>query len=151
MRNINKDVIISIRGSQQMEDQEDQALELVTGGKLTSGKNGSWLITYPESEMTGMEGTTTTFEISSDGAVTLHRQGTVGAEMRFQEGRKFESLYHVGQESMLIGVRANRVRSTLSETGGRVEVDYSIEIEHNWAGFSRYDLNVRPVEYKKEV
>lgn len=142
LETIDKDVMISIMGIQHYEGEDEQSLELITGGKL-SRRDGSWYITYPESEMTGMEGTVTTFEVAADGAVTLRRSGTVGAEMRFQEGRKFESLYNIGKDTMLIGVKANRVKTDLSEEGGRLEVDYAIEIEHNWAGKSRYDVKVR--------
>ena len=148
-KNLEKDVMISIQGTQRYPGHDDQSLELITGGRL-SRKGDSWFITYKESEMTGMEGTLTTFEVAPDGAVTLRCKGTVTGEMRFQEGKKLESLYSAGEEIMLLGIRTRHVTTQLSETGGKVEVDYAMEIEHNWAGFSHYALNIQPVQPKAE-
>ncbi len=149
MHTINKDVLIRIQGTQCSEGKDEQSLELITDGKL-SGSSRGWSITYPESELTGMDGTITTFEVLPD-TVTLRRRGTVAADVCFQEGSKSESLYRFGNRTVLVGIRARRVKTDLTENGGHVEVDYDVEIEHSRAGVSRYDLNIRPVEPAAEA
>ena len=55
-----KDVIISITGTQDAPQGEDNTIELVTEGKYCF-KDGRGKLTYMESELTGMAGTKTSF------------------------------------------------------------------------------------------
>ena len=50
-----KEVLISIRGTQTMQGDEPQTVELLTGGVLKR-QNGQYSVSYVESEVTGMEG-----------------------------------------------------------------------------------------------
>ena len=85
-----KPVIISIRGVQTLEEGQEDVMELVTQGILRQ-EDGELSLTYLESELTGLEGTTTTFHITPE-RITLHREGTLNSEMIFQEGQKHFSL-----------------------------------------------------------
>ena len=58
-----KPVIISIRGVQTLEEGQEDVMELVTQGILRQ-EEGELSLTYLESELTGLEGTTTTFHIT---------------------------------------------------------------------------------------
>ena len=142
---MNKDVIISIRGTQSYEDVEDDVIELVTSGTL-SQKEAGYLLTYKESELTGLDGTTTTFQVEP-GRVTLVRLGEVNSQMIFEEGQKHVSLYETPYGSMTIGVAAHKVRSTLDETGGLIEINYALEIDHAIAGENYFHIQVRTVEH----
>ena len=69
-----KDVMIRILAVQTGDDLREQTVlaEFSTEGKMDF-RDGSGTLTYPESELTGMEGTVTTFRLE-DGKVT--QQGT---------------------------------------------------------------------------
>ena len=54
-------VIISIQGKQSFEAQDDDTIELVTEGCLEPDGDDGYTLSYQESELTGLEGTTTTF------------------------------------------------------------------------------------------
>ena len=136
-----KDVIISIRGTQDYSGTEPDTMELVTEGKLAV-QDGALRLSYEESELTGMEGTTTVFQVEPE-KVTLLRLGSVQSEMVFEEGRRHMSLYSTPYGNMEIGVRARRLNSTLELTGGRLEIDYDIEINHMLAGQSLFRIDVR--------
>ena len=136
-----KDVIISIRGTQDYSGTDPDTMELVTEGKLAV-QDGALCLSYEESELTGMEGTTTVFQVEPD-KVTLLRLGSVQSEMVFEEGRRHMSLYSTPYGNMEIGVRARRLNSTLELTGGRLEIDYDIEINHMLAGQSLFRIDVR--------
>ena len=116
-----KDVIISIRGTQDYSGTDPDTMELVTEGKLAV-QDGALCLSYEESELTGMEGTTTVFQVEPE-KVTLLRLGSVQSEMVFEEGRRHMSLYSTPYGNMEIGVRARRLNSTLELTGGRLEID----------------------------
>lgn len=136
-----KDVIISIRGTQDYSGTDPDTMELVTEGKLAV-QDGALCLSYEESELTGMEGTTTVFQVEPQ-KVTLLRLGSVQSEMVFEEGRRHMSLYSTPYGNMEIGVRARRLNFTLELTGGRLEIDYDIEINHMLAGQSLFRIDVR--------
>ena len=136
-----KDVIISIRGTQDYSGTDPDTMELVTEGKLAV-QDGALCLSYEESELTGMEGTTTVFQVEPE-KVTLLRLGSVQSEMVFEDGRRHMSLYSTPYGNMEIGVRARRLNSTLELTGGRLEIDYDIEINHMLAGQSLFRIDVR--------
>lgn len=136
-----KDVIISIRGTQDYSGTDPDTMELVTEGKLAV-QDGALCLSYEESELTGMAGTTTVFQVEPE-KVTLLRLGSVQSEMVFEEGRRHMSLYSTPYGNMEIGVRARRLNSTLELTGGRLEIDYDIEINHMLAGQSLFRIDVR--------
>ena len=79
-------VIISIRGVQSLEPGEEDVMELVTQASSGRRREEGFSLSYLESELTGLEGTTTTFRIAPD-RITLRREGTLNSEMIFQEGR----------------------------------------------------------------
>lgn len=60
-----KDVLISLKGTQNLKGEDPQVIELVTQGKLWRQEN-AFFVSYQESEMTGLEGVVTTFEIEQD-------------------------------------------------------------------------------------
>lgn len=136
-----KDVMISIRGLQEYEGIDNDSIEFVTRGTLTSIKDG-YNLTYAESELTGMEGTVTSFDIIQN-RVVLTRTGPVCSEMVFEAGRRHLSLYQTPYGSMEVGVRAKKMRCTMDEHGGELEIVYSIDIDHAMAGENRFYIKVR--------
>lgn len=139
---MDNNVIISILGMQNYEGQDSDSMELVTEGKLAN-VDGALQLSYEESELTGMKGTTTIFHVAPE-TVTLVRVGPVSSEMVFEQGKRHMSLYKTPFGSMEIGVVTHRLYSTLTPAGGKLEIDYDIEINHLLAGASQFRINVRP-------
>ena len=83
MRREKLPVTLFIRGEQYFDDLDPDATELMTDGTLEMTEAGLRL-TYQETALTGMEGTTTTFEISGP-QVILRRVGSVNSQMVFEE------------------------------------------------------------------
>lgn len=135
-----KEVIISIKGTQNY-DGENDVIELVTAGTLTR-QEGGYALTYEESELTGLEGTRTTFQVE-DARVTLLRVGSVCSQMVFEEGQRHLSMYDTPYGSMEVGVNARRVRASLNDGGGQIEINYAIEIDHAVAGENLFRISVR--------
>lgn len=78
-----KDVIISVTGVQQGVNGPD-AMELVTAGQYGQDEKET-LLTWQESELTGMEGTKTSLCVQPR-SVVLSREGTLNTRMEFEEG-----------------------------------------------------------------
>ncbi len=136
-----ENVIISIKGSQLYEGQAPDVTELVTGGTLRREKEG-YTIAYQETELTGLEGTTTKLRIEGP-KVTLLRQGSVNSQMVFEVGRKHLSMYETPYGALAVGIETRRMKNTVDEAGGELEIDYAIEIDNLLAGKSQFQLNVK--------
>ena len=134
-------VIISIKGKQVNDNGPDE-MELVTAGCLSRNESGGFTVSYQETELTGLEGTTTVVNI--EGArVTLLREGTVNSQMVFEEGRRHLSMYETPYGSMSVGVNTRRVKSSMGESGGDLEIDYAIEIDNLMVGRNFFSMNVK--------
>ena len=70
---------ISITGTQRMEGVEPETLGLVTEGSYCY-EPGLAIVSYVESEMTGLEGVVTSFTVEDGRTVTLRRTGKLNAE-----------------------------------------------------------------------
>ena len=134
-------VIISIKGRQVNENGPDE-IELVTAGQMIRTESGDFTVSYQESELTGLEGTTTLLR-SEGSRITLLREGTVNSQMVFEEGRRHLSMYETPYGSLSVGINTRRVRSTIGESGGDLEIDYAIEIDNLVAGRNHFFMNVR--------
>jgi uncharacterized beta-barrel protein YwiB (DUF1934 family) len=136
-----KKVIISIKGIQRGHTGADEAIELVTDG-LFCYNNGSAKFSYMESELTGLEGTKTTFDISPL-SVVMTREGSMNSQMIFEEGRKHSFIYDTPFGSTTMGVNTNRVAVDINEHGGEMEVDYVVDYQYSVVGHNHFMINVR--------
>lgn len=134
-------VIISVEGTQRFIGEEKQTVQIVTEGLMKTVGDTVYL-SYEESEVTGMEGTTTTFAVGKD-QVVLTRTGSVESEMIFEKGKKNISLYNMGFGALTIGVKARRLKNELGPDGGRLEISYGIEIEQQAQGLNSFIIDVR--------
>lgn len=134
-------VIISVDSSQKFIGEEKQSIQIVTDGTMHIDGDTTY-ISYEESEISGMEGATTTFEVKKD-HVVLRRSGSVESKMVFEKGKKDVSLYNVGFGAMTIGVQARRLKNELGPEGGRLEISYGIEIGDQIKGLNSFIVNVR--------
>lgn len=138
---MDENVIISIKSSQMADGQKPDTIELVTAGTLLKEENG-YTISYQESELTGLDGTTTKLYIEGP-RVTLVREGSVNSQMIFEEGEKHLSMYETPYGSMAVGIDTRRVVSTIGESGGDLRINYAIEIDNLLAGRTLFRLNVK--------
>ena len=136
-----KEVIISIKGTQDYEGQESDGVELITAGTLRREKD-DYVLSYEESLDSGMKGTRTEFQISPN-RVTLVREGEVRSEMVFERGRRHLSLYETPYGSMAIRVVANKVDAQISDIGGHMDISYLIEIDQQLSGVNQFRIQVR--------
>ncbi len=135
------EVLLTIDGVQRFQNEAPETTKLVTDGTLRT-ENGAVLLSYAESELTGMSGTQTTFRIEPE-RVTLTRTGAVQSVMVFAVGEEDRSLYDVGVGALMITVRTERISSNIDENGGTLEVAYAISIEDDTAGTIQYRVEAR--------
>ena len=134
-------VTLFIRGEQYFDDVDPDATELMTEGILERTAGGLRL-TYQETALTGMEGTTTTFEVSGS-QVILTRTGSVNSQMVFEEGRQHTSLYETPFGELSVDIQTSALRHNLTERGGLLEIKYSIAVEHTVTGRNSFKIRVK--------
>ena len=135
------DVMITVRGEQVYADGTPDSSELMTQGRLLPLADGLAL-EYEETEITGMEGTTTRFTLR-DGTVTLTREGAVNSQMVFREGRQHSALYETPYGELSVDINTSRLRHNLTERGGIMEIQYSIAVEHAVTGRNSFKIRVK--------
>lgn len=135
-----KDVIISLKG-RQTDGGEKEEIELVTEGSYYK-KGGNYYVTYKETEVTGMEGTTTTLKIE-DNKVTMMRFGQNNSQLIFEKGQRHLCCYETDFGAFTIGVTSNKVDIDVTENGGEISAVYQIEIDNNSSGYNDFHLQIR--------
>jgi uncharacterized beta-barrel protein YwiB (DUF1934 family) len=136
-------VTIHLKGTQT--DQESQSdIELFTDGTYTHSAKGDSVLSYTESELTGMAGTRTTFRVNPKGVITLTREGSVNTIMTFELGKKQTILYNTPFGAAALGVNARTVKSKLGKNGGKLELEYALDAENLLVGVNKFNITVRP-------
>ena len=134
-------VLLTIRGEQYFDDVNPDETKLMTDGTMEISDEGIFL-TYEETELTGMEGTTTTFEVK-DKQVILTRSGTVNSQMIFEEGRQHTSLYETPFGELPVDIQTSMLRHNLSQRGGLMEIKYSIAVAHTVTGRNCFKIQAK--------
>ncbi len=139
-----QDVLITLRGTQASEDGKPERVELVTRGTMT-GRNGKYAISYEETELTGTPGVTSTFLIFNPRRVVLTREGALKSRMVFVKDTRDENLYDLGFGALLIGITTKDVQVDLAEEGGRLFIDYTVDVEPAHTTHNTYELTIEPI------
>ena len=134
-------VLLSIRGEQYFDGIDPDAQELMTEGTLTLTEDGM-VLAYQETALTGMEGTTTRFQLQGP-RVILTRSGTVNSQMVFEEGRQHTSLYETPFGELSVDIQTSVLKHNLTERGGLMEIKYSIAVEHTVTGKNCFKIRVK--------
>lgn len=121
-------IMISIDGTQNFGDGESNNVELTTAGELNVNSD-SYTLKYEESELTGMEGTTTEITVNDDGIVSLTRKGTVNSHLVFEEGKRHLSYYDTSDGAFSIGVFASYVDTILEQNYGEISITYAMDVD----------------------
>ncbi len=135
-----KDVIIHIDGKPKYDGMDGDEIQLTTSGRLYR-KNGRYYIMYKESELTGMEGSTTTLKIE-DERVTMMRSGSYPSHMVFEKGKKHIGVFNTETGAMTIGIHARDIKNQIDDNGGSLTIDYAIEVDYMLSGENLFRVDV---------
>lgn len=140
---MNHRVLLTVLGRQTYDEADSQTIQLTTEGTMAF-RDGGWDIRYEETELTGMEGVTTTFRVEA-GQVTLTRSGALRSQMVFKLGTSHESLYDMGFGALFMNIHTQHLFYDITPDGGVLDLIYTIEIEHSAAGIVEYHLVMEPL------
>lgn len=123
-----KEVLILVKAQQTNEYGDVDSQEFFAKGNLFD-KKGAFFIVYNESEVTGMQGTTTSLKIEPD-RVTLNRMGTSEQKQVFEEGLRHRGNYITPYGGLSMTVIPSKVQVNLTEEGGSIKLEYALEVEN---------------------
>ncbi len=137
--------LLTISGRQWSGHEEPALIKLITEGSLYQ-RDGNWYVVYDESSATGMEGTKTTIEVTKSGQITLTRAGTHEMQLSFLAGSRHITRMDTPYGSLDVAVYTSLVQSELNQTGGYVQLGYTIDFNNEEQMNTRLDVTVRLLE-----
>ena len=136
-----KQIILFVRGEQTYDSVSPEVTELATEGLMTI-EGEEVTLTYQESEITGMEGTTTRFIVRGN-TVVLERTGMIVSRMEFKQGERSSSFYETPWGTMAVDIATTKLAHRLTERGGVMEIAFTIAVNHQVTGENRFKVRVR--------
>ena len=115
--------LIKITGTQTADGEQD-VIELTTNGTLQRKESG-WLLTYNETEATGMEGTVTTLDIMP-GKLNLMRSGSHPSMLILEKNRRHHCNYSTPYGTIDLGTYTSELTYALAEPGGEITFSYTL-------------------------
>lgn len=135
-----KRVLITVNSVIDDASGENDKMSFITEGVLSKEDN-DFIVSYEESEITGLDGTTTILRVNKD-SVTLTRHGNVDSMMLFEVGKTHLSDYDTKYGSVMLGITAKNVDVNFNDKGGDIKVDYVLEYNRAYGGRNSLYVNV---------
>ena len=135
------DAVINLHSVHGYDTDNADTMDFTTDGFYTLD-NGVGCLTYEESEVTGLKGTTTSVFITPD-EIVVDRDGSITSRMVFREGEKSSFLYATPFGNATMGIHTKKITRSLDEKTARVEIDYVVDMNHTVASKNRFSIEVR--------
>ncbi len=140
-----KDVLITIKGTQYVEEEND-SVELTTVGSMYR-QNDVYYICYDESEATGYGKGKTTLKVEGERRVTMRRMGAKSnSQLIIEKGARHQCAYDTEFGTLMLGVSGDEITSRLGDSGGHLKVRYTLDVNASTA--SENELSVDVKEYR---
>lgn len=135
-------IMLKIKTRQIDSKGETDDMELTTEGKYYE-KNNVIYIVYEESEISGMEGTTTTLKILKD-CVIMKRFGKTNSELIFEKGKRCKTKYKTiyGDLSMETLTKSVDIKSSSNSRNMDININYDINISGLFQGKNIISIKV---------
>jgi uncharacterized beta-barrel protein YwiB (DUF1934 family) len=136
-----RDVVITIQGCRfSPNPQHNNFVDVVTAGSMVRLPQG-YTVTYREPF--DCDGDSLTTLLVENSRVTMLRSGAANSQMVFEEGRRHVSYYDTADGPTTVGVTASRVETEIGVEGGRIAVNYGVEIAGDIAEESFVHIDIR--------
>jgi len=135
-----KDVLVKLKGTQETEDGEKNKIELVTEGKFYE-KNNSYYLIYDESEISGLENSTTSLKIKQD-EISMKRFGDNNSKMEFKKNYKYTTLYSTMYGNLDMEVSTQKIQVEIKEGRGKISLKYKLLISNTMESLNTLDITI---------
>ena len=136
-----KDVLISIRGFQIVDDDDDaQPVELIAPGQYYC-RNGKHYVLYDEVDEDDGSITKNRIKIQDD-YVGITKKGVSNTNMIFEKNKKNQTFYKTPYGQMLIGVNTRHLQVDFEEDKIAVQIDYELDVNHEPMADCKIRMNI---------
>ncbi|MBR0231341.1 MAG: DUF1934 domain-containing protein [Clostridia bacterium] len=90
------------------------------------------------------DGATTTIDTFADDTVALNRGGQLHSHMVFADGKTHVCICDTEYMPIQMRIKTKKLANTLSMQGGKLDIDYTVEIVGNLAETNRLRFSVSP-------
>ncbi len=130
------------------DDVEEEVMEFMTEGQLYE-KNGSVYLLYKETELSGMEGCTTSLKITDD-TVRMKRFGRsmpINTVMEFRKGKRYEGYYDTPYGAIEMEVLTNHIENNIKcgmaeGDSATLHIDYAVSLRGLSESHSRLNIQI---------
>ncbi len=137
-----QEVTFNIKGTQEIDGNSD-VMEFVSVGKYTNSEDAV-VLEYDEGISFGISGVKTTLTLhKDDGIVTLERSGGKYGNLVVEEGKRHLCQYSTEYGDIMIGIFGECIRNDLTETGGKLSLQYSIDVNAGLLSRNKVEISIR--------
>lgn len=136
-------VKVKIIGTQKDAQGEENVIELVTEGSFFK-KNDKYYVIYEETELSGMEGSTTTLKIDGEDRVNIRRFGSAKADMIFEKGKTHSTGYETPYGLVEMNITTHRISVSVNEERPEISVklQYRIKVLGSEDTMNNLDISI---------
>lgn len=124
------------------DDLEPGEVSLRTTGTYTE-RGGARFIAYKEYDEENPRVAHTAVLKVEPGKVTMMRAGSA-TRLILEKGRRHLCVYDTGYGTLSVGVFTSELRSSLSHSGGKLNIRYTLDIDSNLSSCNELEVRVRP-------
>ncbi len=144
-----EDYAITIRGRQVYEDEDQGEICLSALGTYRE-KDGTRFILYKEYDEDNASAYRTALLKVEPGMVTMSRSGSP-TRLILEKGRRHLCLYDTGLGSLTVGIYTSQLDVDLNESGGTLEIAYTLDVDSNLSSQNQLHVEVTPVPEPPEL
>ncbi len=137
-----KDVVIDIKGTQEVDGQED-IIEVTAVGKMNI-INGKTYLKYEDSAATGVEGVSCVIKIDEkDNSVVMSRSGALNSRMYIKKGQRHLCHYETGQGTITLGIFGENITQNMTADGGKLSMSYTLDVNYGMVSRNKVEISVK--------
>ncbi len=137
--------VIEEMGHADQESKREDHIELSTEGQFYR-ENKTSCITYEETEVSGLNGTTTTVKVDRD-RVSVIRMGSVNSVMEFEQGKRSVTNYATPYGDISMGFFTRGVDISYNEVQAPVKVKVNYDVEVCGQTNTRHTLDIEVSDF----
>ncbi|MBO5021028.1 MAG: DUF1934 domain-containing protein [Clostridia bacterium] len=140
-----KDVLIKIKGIQEPDSSQNEAIEFSTDGKMEINED-TITIFYNEGEMLEGADIKTKMQIIGNHTVITERNGSMNSRLVVQKGVRNTCFYSTPYGELSMGIYGEEIENDLNSNGGKLKMKYSIDTNLSLLSKNEVEITVREIE-----
>ncbi|MBR4762133.1 MAG: DUF1934 domain-containing protein [Clostridia bacterium] len=134
-----KKVMIKIRGTQGL-GSDTSVIEFATEGTLRR-RGEDYILSYFDNSVIENQNVKTTLTASKK-SVVLERSGAIQSKLMIEKGVRNNCFYSVPEGNLTLGIYGKDVSNSLTESGGRIKMVYTLDADLNLISENAVEINV---------